>query len=200
MSPVQIATIAIIALVVIGLAIATWLFFKAQRTRQLRSRFGPEYQRAVHSEGTASAAEKALQERQQRVAGLKITPLNEQQRRQFSDSWEKEQAHFVDEPRAAVDAADRLVGDVMKARGYPVVDFEQRVADVSVDHPVVVENYRVAHNIATKDRQKPVNTEELRQAMIHYRALFADLLHDGGLTPVRDIRTDTRRVAHGVEQ
>jgi hypothetical protein len=193
MSPIQIAIIAV--LVLVAVAIAMWFFLKARRTKQLRSQFGPEYQRAVRSAGTASAGEKDLQERQQRVEGLKITPLDEEQRARFAEAWENEQAHFVDEPRVAVEAADRLVGEVMRARGYPVSDFEQRVADVSVDHPVVVENYRVAHNIATRDRREPVDTEELRQAMIHYRALFADLLHDGGMAPVRNVRTDTRRLA-----
>ena len=192
MSPLQIA---IIAIVVIALAVIIWLFLKTKRTKQLHARFGPEYERTVRSEGTARAAEKVLQERQQRVARLEITPLNEQQRNRFAEAWDNEQAHFVDEPRAAVESADQLVGDVMKARGYPVSDFEQRVADVSVDHPVVVENYRVAHQIAIKDREEPVTTEELRQAMIHYRALFADLLHDGGMMPVREVRNDTRNFA-----
>lgn len=185
--------IAIVAVVVISLAVAAWSFMKAQRTKDLRSRFGPEYQRAIRSEGTSSAAEKVLQERQRRVEKLKISPLSEQQRSRFAAAWENEQAHFVDEPRAAVEAADRLVGDVMKARGYPVSDFEQRVADVSVDHPVVVENYRIAHDIAMRDQQKAVNTEDLRQAMIHFRALFADLLYDGGMQPVREIRNDNTR-------
>ena len=195
MSPLQIA---LIAIVVIALASAIWFFLKAKRTKQLQSRFGPEYQRTVRSQGTTRAAEKVLQERQQRVERLEITPLNEQQRARFAQEWENEQAHFVDEPRAAVESADRLVAEVMKARGYPISDFEQRVADVSVDHPVVVENYRVAHGIAIKDREDPVATEELRQAMIHYRALFADLLHDGGMRPVRDVRTDTRNLAREV--
>jgi hypothetical protein len=191
MSPIAIA---IIAIVVIGLALVAWFVLKSNRTKQLRSRFGPEYENAVRSEGSTSAAEKALQARQHRVERLKIAPLTEEQRIRFADAWEIEQAHFVDEPRAAVDAADRLVGDVMKARGYPVSDFDQRVADVSVDHPVVVENYRVAHGIAVRDRREAVDTEELRQAMIHYRALFADLLHDGGLYPIRDVRTDNSRL------
>lgn len=192
MSPLQIA---IIAIVVFALAVVIWLVLKTKRTKQLQSRFGPEYQRAVRSEGTARAAEKVLQERQQRVERLEITPLSEQQRKRFAEAWDNEQAHFVDEPRAAVESADQLVGDVMKARGYPVSDFEQRVADVSVDHPVVVENYRVAHQIAIKDSQEPVSTEELRQAMIHYRALFADLLNDGGMKPVREVRNETRKLA-----
>ena len=96
-----------------------------------------------------------------------------------------------------MEAADRLVAELMKARGYPVSDFEQRVADVSVDHPVVVENYRIAHDIAVRDSQEPVSTEELRNAMLHYRALFADLLHDGGKYPIRDVRPDNSRLARG---
>ena len=93
----------------------------------------------------------------------------------------------MDEPSTAVSNADRLVQRVMKTRGYPVSDFEQRVADVSVDHPVVVQNYRVAHDIAARGEKEEVSTEELREAMIHYRALFADLLHDGGVRPVRQV-------------
>ena len=187
--------IAIVAIVVIALAIAAWSYMRAQRTKDLRSRFGPEYQRAIRSEGTSSAAEKVLQERQRRVEKLQIAPLSEQQRSKFASAWEREQAHFVDEPRAAVEAADRLVGEVMKARGYPVSDFEQRVADVSVDHPVVVENYRIAHEIAIRDQRESVATEDLRQAMIHFRALFADLLYDGGMQPVREVRNDRRTLA-----
>jgi hypothetical protein len=156
MSPLGIV---VIAIVLIALIVGVWLIMKARRTKELRSRFGPEYQRAVRSEGNASAAERVLHKREERVAGLKIVPLNEEQRSRFADKWEREQAHFVDQPREAVEAADRLVADVMKARGYPVSDFEQRVADVSVDHPVVVENYRAAHTIAVRDSQEPVSTE-----------------------------------------
>jgi hypothetical protein len=187
--------IAVVAIVIIALAIGAWFYLRSQRTKQLRSKFGPEYSRAVRSEGSESAAEKALHARQQRVERLKISPLNDQQRARFVQQWEKEQARFVDEPRAAIESADRLVAEVMKVRGYPVTDFEQRVEDVSVDHPVVVENYRIAHDIALRDQREPVDTEELRQAMIHYRALFADLLHDGGMQPVRDVSTDARRLA-----
>src|SRR6478672_9192367 len=185
MSPLEVV---LIAIVVIGLIVGVWLIMKTRRTKELQSRFGPEYQRAVRAEGNTSAAEKVLHQREQRVARLKIVPLDEEQRRRFADKWEREQAHFVDQPREAVEAADRLVAEVMRARGYPVSDFEQRVADVSVDHPVVVENYRIAHDIAVRDSKEPVSTEELRNAMLHYRALFADLLHDGGKYPIRDVR------------
>jgi len=194
MSPLEII---LIAIVVIGVIVGVWFAIKAKRTKELRSRFGPEYHRAVRSQGDAGTAEKVLHQREQRVSRLKIVPLDEGQRSQFADKWEREQAHFVDQPREAVEAADRLVAEVMKARGYPVSDFEQRVADVSVDHPVVVENYRIAHDIAVRDSREPVSTEELRNAMLHYRALFADLLHDGGKYPIRDVRADNSRLARG---
>ena len=194
MSPLEII---LIAIVLIGLIVGVWLAIKAKRTKALRSRFGPEYQRAVRSQGDTGAAEKVLHQREQRVSSLKIVPLDEDQRSRFADKWEREQAHFVDQPREAVEAADRLVAEVMRARGYPVSDFEQRVADVSVDHPVVVENYRIAHDIAVRDSREPISTEELRNAMLHYRALFADLLHDGGKYPIRDVRPDNSRLARG---
>ncbi|HEV8133054.1 MAG TPA: hypothetical protein VGP85_00185 [Pyrinomonadaceae bacterium] len=194
MSPLEII---LIAIVLIGLIVGVWLAIKAKRTKELRSRFGPEYQRAVRSQGDTGAAEKVLHQREQRVSSLKIVPLDEDQRSRFADKWEREQAHFVDQPREAVEAADRLVAEVMRARGYPVSDFEQRVADVSVDHPVVVENYRIAHDIAVRDSREPISTEELRNAMLHYRALFADLLHDGGKYPIRDVRPDNSRLARG---
>jgi FtsZ-interacting cell division protein ZipA len=194
MSPLEII---LIAIVLIGLIVGVWLAIKAKRTKELRSRFGPEYQRAVRSQGDTGAAEKVLHQREQRVSSLKIAPLDEDQRSRFADKWEREQAHFVDQPREAVEAADRLVAEVMRARGYPVSDFEQRVADVSVDHPVVVENYRIAHDIAVRDSREPISTEELRNAMLHYRALFADLLHDGGKYPIRDVRPDNSRLARG---
>jgi FtsZ-interacting cell division protein ZipA len=194
MSPLEII---LIAIVLIGLIVGVWLAIKAKRTKELRSRFGPEYHRAVRSQGDTGAAEKVLLQREQRVSRLKIVPLDAEQRSRFADKWEREQAHFVDQPREAVEAADRLVAEVMKARGYPVSDFEQSVADVSVDHPVVVENYRIAHDIAVRDSREPISTEELRNAMLHYRALFADLLHDGGKYPIRDVRPDNSRLARG---
>jgi hypothetical protein len=194
MSPLEII---LIAIVVIGVIVGVWFAIKAKRTKELRSRFGPEYHRAVRSQGDAGTAEKVLHQREQRVSRLKIVPLDEGQRSRFADKWEREQAHFVDQPREAVEAADRLVAEVMRSRGYPVSDFEQRVADVSVDHPVVVENYRIAHDIAVRDSREPVSTEELRNAMLHYRALFADLLHDGGKYPIRDVRADNSRLARG---
>jgi hypothetical protein len=153
----------------------------------------------ARAEGDAAAAEKVLQERQARVKKLDIKPLTDQQRGEFADAWESAQAEFVDNPTTAVAHADALVQEVMNVRGYPVADFDQRVADVSVDHPAVVQNYRLAHDIAVKHNHQDVGIEKLREAMLHYRALFADLLHDGGLQPVRDVRgerqPDARRAA-----
>ena len=176
------------ALGILGaIGVAIWYFAKTKRTKALRSKFGPEYNRAVRAEGGTSSAEQALQEREKRVAKLDIKPLNEDQRNEFADAWEHAQARFVDDPVAAVTNADVLVKEVMNVRGYPVADFDQRVADVSVDHPAVAQNYRIAHDIAQHQEREEVGMEKLREAMLHYRALFADLLHDGGLKPIRQV-------------
>lgn len=191
---IGLAVFVVLAAVAIGIAI--WFYTKKQRTRALRSKFGPEYNRAVRAEGDTGDAEQLLQERQQRVAKLNIKPLTDAQRAEFADAWEHAQARFVDDPEAAVANADVLVQEVMGVRGYPVADFEQRVADVSVDHPAVVQNYRIAHEIAARHEHENVGIEKLREAMIHYRALFADLLHDGGLQPVRQVvREESERPA-----
>ncbi|HEY6119057.1 MAG TPA: hypothetical protein VIV66_03810, partial [Pyrinomonadaceae bacterium] len=150
--------IALVAIVVVGLL--SWTYLKKQRSQNLKSRFGPEYDRVVRANGNPARAEQMLEQRQKRLEGLDIKPLSDAERRRFADEWEHEQARFVDEPGTAVKNADRLVMEVMRVRGYPMGDFEQRAADVSVDHPIVVENYRVAHNIALRDRDKGVSTEE----------------------------------------
>jgi len=189
-------TIVIIAFfataIIVAIAIGIWLVTKNRRTKELRSKFGPEYNRMARSEGDAARAEHLLQERQKRVKKLDITPLTDRQRHDFADKWEHAQARFVDDPAAAVADADILVKEVMNIRGYPVADFEQRVADVSVDHPAVVQNYRLAHGIAIRHEREDVGIEKLREAMIHYRALFADLLHDGGLQPVRQVMPEEK--------
>lgn len=192
----NITTVVIIAFfassVVVAIAVAIWLVTRQRRTKDLRSKFGPEYNRMARREGDAARAEDLLLEREKRVRKLDIKPLTTQQQNEFADEWEKVQAEFVDDPTAAVVHADALVQVVMKVRGYPVADFEQRVADVSVDHPAVAQNYRLAHDIAARDEREDVGMEKLRQAMLHYRALFADLLHDGGLQPIRQVRPDER--------
>ena len=186
--------LAVAVVVIAAIAVAGWFYLQKQRTSQLRSKFGPEYNRTLRAEGDAKHAEQVLEQRQKRVEKLNITALSTTQRNEFAQAWEKEQARFVDDPSNAVNNADRLVRRVMETRGYPVSDFEQRVADISVDHPVVVENYRVAHDVAERTRDQQVGTEELRTAMIHYRALFADLLKDGGGRPVSDVmRADNTR-------
>jgi len=178
--------------VIAAIALAIWSYTTRRRTEQLRSKFGPEYNRALRTDGDPRHAEQLLHERERRVAKLNIKPLNDQQRAEFADEWEHAQARFVDHPEAAVANADVLVQEVMNVRGYPVTDFEQRVADVSVDHPAVVQNYRIAHDIAIRHEREDVGIEKLREAMLHYRALFADLLHDGGLQPVRQVVPEER--------
>ncbi len=189
--------VALAVILVVGLV--AWAYLKRERSQNLRSRFGPEYDRVVRANPTPKEAELVLEERQKRFENLDIKPLDARERQRFADAWEHEQAAFVDQPRNAVRNADQLVIEVMRARGYPMGDFEQRSADVSVDHPIVVENYRVAHAIAVRDQDQRVSTEELREAMIHYRALFADLLHDGGMAPVRQVRTETEAKAKAKE-
>ena len=162
------------AAVIIGVAL--WFAVRKRRTEQLRSRFGPEYDRTVREARTVSEGEAALRERQTRVERLHIRPLSPENTEQFAQAWRDVRAKFVDDPRGAIVDADQLVGEVMRARGYPVGDFEQRVADISVDHPNVVMNYRAARDIVQDHAKGRASTEDMRQAMVHFRALFADLL------------------------
>jgi hypothetical protein len=169
------------AALLIGLALVlgaliTWLLMRRQRSTALRERFGPEYDRTVRSAGDPHRAEAELEARKQRVEQLRIRALSAEERGRFAEVWRSVQTRFVDHPGAAIRDADRLVAEVMRARGYPVGDFEQGAADVSVDHPDVVENYRAAHALATRQERDEASTEDLRQAMVHYRALFDDLL------------------------
>ncbi|PYS85688.1 MAG: hypothetical protein DMF70_04035, partial [Acidobacteria bacterium] len=145
--------------VIVGIVMGGWLISRNRRTKQLRSKFGPEYNRMARTEGDAARAEELLQERQKRVKKLDIKPLTDQQRNEFADAWEHAQARFVDDPAAAVENADVLLQEVMNVRGYPVADFDQRVADVSVDHPAVVQNYRLAHGIAIRHEREDVGIE-----------------------------------------
>ena len=167
--------IALVLIVVTG--IAGWLFFQKWRTKKLHTQFGGvEYARAVEEGGSRRQAEAGLKERTARVESLKIRALATGDRARFLASWSRVQMRFVDGPGGAVTEADQLLGDVMSTRGYPVSDFEQRAADISVDHPLVMENYRTAHEIAVRQTRGQANTEELRQAMIHYRTLFEELV------------------------
>lgn len=165
----------VIIVAVIAIAFAVWMFVDKRRTQRLRGQFGSEYDRMVQASGRKQA-ETELESRTKRVQKFQIRPLTKEEQTRFADSWRQEQAHFVDNPRSAVENADRLVGEVMRARGYPVGEFELRAADLSVDHPRVIENYRVAHEIAGRDSRGEASTEDLRRAMVCYRDLFEDLL------------------------
>ena len=169
----------VLALLVLALAAAAIvLWSRNRRTAQLKSRFGPEFERTVHQVGNERKAETVLEKRQKRVASYTIKPLATDMRNHFVEKWRNVQAQFVDDPKYAVTRADDLLSEVMLARGYPMTDFDQRAEDLSVDHPEVIENYRTAHMIAVRHSRGEASTEDLRTAMIHYRALFDDLVNE----------------------
>jgi hypothetical protein len=174
---------------VAAIAAAVWMYLQKKQTERLHSRFGTEYDRLAAAEGDRGRAEKALHEREKRVEKLNLVPLSPEDRDRFTGAWQLEQAGFVDDPRTAVANADKLVNEVMKARGYPMGDFEQRAADISVDHSLVVTNYRIAHDIALRDRGGETSTEELRTALLHYRMLFEDLLEVHVAEPEKQKKT-----------
>lgn len=166
--------IAVVAVLAVGLLL--WRASSARRTRGLQETFGPEYDRAVEQAESQKEAESDLREREERRSEYEIKPLAPGARDRYVRAWEQTQVRFVDDPSGAVGEADDLIQDVMRERGYPVDDFEQRAADLSVDHPEVVENYRAAHGIARRHVRGEADTEELRQALVHYRSLFDELL------------------------
>ncbi len=177
------STTALIAMVVTVLVLVavfvTLRFLRKRRTEGLRSRFGDaEYDRAVKDDGSRRQAEAGLDKRTERVNEFHLQPLAAGDRARFVESWSRVQARFMDGPAGAVVEADQLLGDVMTTRGYPVGDFDQRAADISVDHPLVLENYRKAHDIAVRQKDGQATTEDLRQAMIHYRTLFEELVSE----------------------
>ena len=175
-----------ILVAIIVLLMIVWIVVRQQRTAKLRRRFGPEYDHAVREHGTRKA-EGVLLEREKRVEKFPVRALNADERERFITEWRALQSRFVDDPRVAVNDADQLVNRVMEARGYPMADFEQRAADVSVDHPRVVTNYRAAHEIALRHRQGQATTEDLRQAMIYYRSLFDELLETTPSIPAKGV-------------
>jgi hypothetical protein len=167
----------IAAIVIAALAGATlWRNGRVRRRRELRERFGPEYERLVAEYGDSARAEAELESRARRVRKLSINELSPGERDAFARAWQETQERFVDTPGMAVRSAHELVERVMGARGYPVDDFDQRIADLSVDHAAVIQHYRAAHALHEANQQGREDTEELRQAMVHYRALFAELL------------------------
>jgi len=166
-------------LIVIGVLLlvgVAWLVVTRRRTEHLRSRFGPEYNRVVSSADSKRQAESELAERETRRNELEIKPLRQESRARYTQEWKSVQADFVDEPTRAVARADSLLQQVMEERGYPIEKFDQRAADLSVDYPTVVENYREGHRLATRGSGNGAETEDLRQAMRHYRALFEELV------------------------
>ena len=172
----QLTIIVVAVLVIIAVAAGAWLYAKKMKSRRLRDRFGPEYDQTVEHLRNRDAAEAELQAREKRVRRFHIVPLSNPDASAYQESWTAVQGRFVDDPKAAVKEANQLICDVMKKRGYPVSDFEQVAADLSVDYPNVVSNYRAASRIAESNRQGVAETEELRQALVYYRALFDELL------------------------
>lgn len=190
----------IVAIVVVLAAIALVAIWYAttrhRRTEALRDQYGAEYARTVGEVGSRRAAEDELVKRRERVEHFDIRPLSPQQREIYAQQWRDVQALFVDDPGVAVGRADALVEQVMKTRGYPVADFEQRAADLSVHHARFVQNYRAARDVALRHRQGSATTEELRRAMVYYRELFEDLLEDHETAGEREVE---RPVARDVE-
>jgi hypothetical protein len=175
------------AVVLAAIAVVAWLLVRKRRTERLRDRFGPEYDRAVRSTGDPRRAEARLAERAKRVEAFPLRTLSADDRKRFADRWRAVQARFVDDPAGATADGDALIQEVMKARGYPVGDFEQRAADLSVDHAAVVQNYRAARDIALRNRRGEATTEDLRKALVHYRDLFQELLEETAPT-MKEVR------------
>jgi len=167
----------LIVVVIAVLALAAWFFFqKRMQSARLQKRFGVEYDRTVGELGGQSKAEAELKAREERVEQLTIAPLAAAEAARFSQAWNVLQGRFIDNPKGVVVQADQLIRELMIKRGYPMGDFERRAADISVDHPDVVENYRAAQAIAARDERGQADTEELRQAVVHYRVLFDEML------------------------
>jgi hypothetical protein len=174
--------IIVAVLIVVALAAIAWTVTQRRRSVKLQHRFRPEYDRAVNEFGGKTEAEAELIKREQRVARLNIVPITAADAARFSNAWTALQGRFVDNPKGVLAEADLLVRELMVKRGYPMGDFEIRAADISVDHPSVVKNYRAAQAIAVRDARGEADTEELRKAVVHYRTLFDEIL---GVVPTK---------------
>ncbi len=174
--------IAIVVLIVIAVIVGI-----QRRKAALRQRFGTEYDRVARERGSEREAQAVLQQREKRVEKFHIRDLSAAEKQQYAERWRLVQARFVDDPNGAVSDADDAVAALMGVRGYPMADFEQRAADLSVDHPQVVGNYRSAHAIALRRREGAASTEDLRRAMIYYRSLFEDLLGEPKTSGIREV-------------
>jgi hypothetical protein len=181
--------IALAVSVILVVAVLAWLYVRRRRTTtaELRQRFGPEYEQAVREHGSERRAEAQLADREKRVERLKLRDLDPTERERFSGQWHALQSRFVDDPKGAVTEADELVSSLMQTRGYPVADFDQRAADISVDHPRVVANYRSAHEIGLRLGKGEASTEDLRTATIHYRSLFEELVHVPTAVEIKEV-------------
>jgi hypothetical protein len=166
----------VILIVIVALLIAAAALWLTRRSKGLKERFGPEYEKTVSKTGSQWRAESELQQRQERHGQLDIRPLDPDRRNHYLEAWRAAQARFVDAPSDAIKEADGLVQEVMAERGYPINSFEQRASDISVDHSQVVSDYRAAHDISLANEEGEASTDDLRQAMVHYRSLFEDLL------------------------
>jgi hypothetical protein len=177
---------------VVAIAAIAWFLWNARR-RRLQTRFGPEYHEAIAEYGDRAHAEQELLRREKRRSKLHIRALSPVEQERFANAWRADQSHFVDHPDSAIEEAHRLVTEVMSLRGYPVSDFEQQAADLSVDHPLVVRHYRLANDVYERRQRGEATTEELREAMIHYRTLFEQLV-DRRVT--NELETNGRRTHH----
>jgi hypothetical protein len=183
-NPTIIVAIVVIVCVIVAVAL---LLARRNKTRALQQRFGKEYDRTVTERGSEKEAQAELEQRQKRVANFNIHKLPAAERDRYAETWRAVQSRFVDDPKGAVVEADDTVISLMRAEGYPISDFAQRAADLSVDHPSIVQNYRAAHDIAVRHREGRATTEDLRQAMIYYRSLFEELLNGRKTDGIREV-------------
>jgi len=171
------ALIAVVVVAMVVLAVGAWMYSRQQRSKKLQENFGPEYERALRqTDRNKGQAERELEERQKRIEKLNLRDLTPEERGRFAEAWRETQARFVDEPKVVIQDADALIVEVMQTIGYPMSDFEQRADDISVTHGEVVPHYRAAHAMAERNQTGQASTEELRQAFVHYRALFDEML------------------------
>ena len=182
MDPTILIIAVVVIVVIMGLIMAP-RFARRKQGQKLQNKFGPEYDRTVQTAGNEKKAQAELKDRQKHMDTLNIRPLSVSERERYQAEWTGIQAKFVDQPGQATVEADHLIMEVMKVRAYPVSDFDQRAADISVNYPTLVSNYRAAREIAVKNEQHSANTEELRQALIYYRSLFDELLKDEAVVP-----------------
>ena len=181
LDPQMLGLLIAFAMIVVGAV--GWLVYSQHRSKRLKQRFGPEYDATVKRLGSKAKAEAELRQREKRVANFEIVALAPADVTRFSQAWTRLQGSFVDDPKGVLIEADRLVRELLLKRGYPVADFDLRAADISVGHPVVVNNYRAAQRIVTLDQRGEASTEDLRKAVVHFRALFDELL---GTAATRD--------------